>query len=36
MQYFGAIHYQDIGKLTITQGGYHQRQMDKAHGRHPA
>ena len=34
LQYFEAIHYQNIGKLTITQGDYHQRRIDKAHRRY--
>ena len=34
LQYFEAIYAQNLGKLTITQGDYHQRRIDKAHRRY--
>lgn len=34
LQYFQAIYAQNLGKLTITQGDYHQRRLDKAHRRY--
>ncbi len=34
LQYFEAIYAQNLGKLTIAQGVYHQRRIDKAHRRY--
>jgi hypothetical protein len=34
LQFFEAIYAQNMGKLTITQGDYHQRRIDKAHRRY--
>ena len=34
LQYFEAIYAQNMGNLTITQGDYHQRRIDKAHRRY--
>lgn len=34
LQYFEAIYAQNMGKLTIAQGDYHQRRIDKAHRRY--
>lgn len=34
LQYFEAIYAQNLGDMTITQGDYHQRRIDKAHRRY--
>jgi hypothetical protein len=34
LQYFEAIYTQNLGNMTISQGDYHQRRIDKAHRRY--
>ena len=34
LQYFEAIYAQNLGNLTMAQGDYHQRRIDKAHRRY--
>jgi hypothetical protein len=36
LHYYEAIHAQQAGQLTMTQGEYHQRQIDSAHRRYLA
>jgi hypothetical protein len=34
LQYFEAIHAQNLGNISITQSDHHQRRIDKAHRRY--
>lgn len=34
LQYFQAIYTQNLGNMTIPQGDYHQRRIDRAHRRY--
>ncbi len=34
LQLFSGLYGANLGKLTLGQGDYHQKRLDRAHGRH--